>query len=600
MSDEGGLPNVGKKFSSHTGRIMLALVVGLGTGLGAVGFRYLISFIHEVFFTRGGSILTPSMGNYYIVILPVIGGLIVGVITTFMVKEVKGHGIPQVMTAVAVRGGKIRPRVVLAQALASGFCIGSGGSTGREGPIVQIGAGMASTIGQFINANTRKMRALVACGAAGGIAATFNAPMGGVLFSLEVILGEFTGSHLMMIILSSVTASVIARAFLGSAPAFMVPSYSLNDPMELVFYIILGVLSAVFAIIYIRVLYKSEDIFAKIKWVPEYIKPAIGGLFVGIIGLKYPQIFGVGYGAVELAITGKIALATTAALVLMKLIATSFTLGSGGSGGVFAPSLYMGAMLGATFGYILNFMFPAIVVNPAAYALVGMGGVFAGCARAPMTAMIMLFELSDNYGIILPLMVTCILSTVIATSLHKESIYTFKLVRRGLDYESVRRPDVLKNVLVRDVMTKTPEIIRGDFTVQDAKEIISGSPHHGFPVLYNDNLYSIITDQQLDDAIKQGYKNKKLIDIVKNNLITIEPDDPLSAATKKLDENNIGRMPVVHPNDNKKLVGWISRTDIIHAYCMGVMRENDEGNEIEEQECVCNYKVKRLKKKSTK
>lgn len=577
MRDKSGSSYLTKKLSNHTGRILLALIIGLGTGLGAVGFRYLINFFKELFFTQGGNALSPLMGHFYVIIIPVLGGFIVGPLTYFLAREAKGHGVPEVMAAVAVRGGKIRPRVVIVKALASAICIGSGGSVGREGPIVQIGSAIGSTIGQIVNVPTRKLRAMVACGAAGGIAATFNAPIGGVLFSLEIILGEFTGSHLMMVILSAVTAALVARIFLGDAPAFNVPAYSLNDPVELIFYALLGALCAVFAVIYIRALYKMEDIFDTFKFIPEYLKPALGGLLVGLIGLFYPQVFGVGYESVELALTGKMVLATTATLVLLKLLATCITLGSGGSGGVFAPGLFMGAMLGATYGSILHQLFPSIPIIPAAYALVGMGGVFAGSAHAPITAIIMLFEMSNDYHIILPLMVTCIISSVLARSLYKNNIYVVKLIRRGLDIEAARRPDVLKNVLVRDVMTKTLETLPGEFTVSDAWKSISGSPHQGFPVVSEkDTLLGIITHHELEEAVNKGLKNEKLANLTNRQLVVVTPDEPLSVAARKMDEYDIGRLPVVDPDDNSKLVGLITRSDVITAYGRKWVLDDDE------------------------
>ncbi len=583
MQDDGSVSESvvrSNSLSNQTRRIVLALVIGLGTGFGAVGFRYLIDIFKELFFTQGGNILSPSMGQFYLVLIPVLGGLIVGPLTYFFAREAKGHGVPEVMAAVAVRGGKIRPRVVVVKALASAICIGSGGSVGREGPIVQIGSAIGSTIGQALKVSPRRIKAMVACGAAGGIAATFNAPIGGVLFALEIILGEFTGNHLIMVILSSVTAATVARIFMGSAPAFDVPGYPLSDPTELFFYAFLGLLCAVFAVIYIKTLYKSEDIFDSVNFIPEYLKPAVGGLLIGLLAISFPEgtrIFGVGYESIELALTGKLVMGATAALILLKLLATIITLGSGGSGGVFAPGLFMGAMLGGTFGFIANGLFPDIAVNPAAYALVGMGGVFAGSAQAPITAIIMLFEMSNDYGLILPLMVTCIISSVLARTISKDNIYVVKLMRRGLDIEAVRRPDVLKNILVRDVMTSTLEKIPADFKIGDAWKSISGSPHQGFPVVTGKNLLcGIITNNELEQAMNNGLHNQRVDSLTNRQLIVVTEDEPLSVAVRKMDEFQIGRLPVVDPDDNKKLLGLLSRTDIITAYGRGLIIEDSD------------------------
>jgi len=559
-------------------RVAFALIIGLFTGLGAVGFRKLIDFFKNIYFGQGEHLLSSSLGHYYIILVPMAGGLIVGPLTYFFAREAKGHGVPEVMAAIAVRGGKIRPRVVMVKALASAVCIGSGGSVGREGPIVQIGAAIGSLLGQLFNVPTQKMRALVACGAAGGIAATFNAPIGGVLFALEVVLGDFTGSYMMLVIISSVTASVVGRIFLGNAPAFLVPAYPLNHPIELLLYGLLGIICGIFAVMYIKVLYRFEDMFDGIKVVPEYLKPVLGGLLIGCIGLYFPQIFGVGYDSIELAITGKMVLTTTAALVLLKLLATSITIGSGGSGGVFAPGLYMGSMLGASIGYLFHFMLPGMAITPAAFALVGMGAVFAGSAHAPMTAIIMLFEMSSDYHIILPLMIACVISSVVAKSIYNENIYVVKLLRRGLDIEAARKPDILKNVLVKDVMTSQIETLPGEFSVQKAWKHVSGSPHRGFPVVSDEGfVQGIITRDELEKGAAGADKVKHLFEFSCQQLVTVSPYEPISAAAKRMDDFNVGRLPVVDPENNKKIIGLLSRTDIISAYSRGLLQTDDLG-----------------------
>lgn len=551
--------------------IALALIIGVLTGLGAVGFRKLIDFYQEMYFIQGEHLLA-FFGQYYIILIPMAGGLIVGPLTYFFAREARGHGVPEVMAAVAVRDGIIRPRVVLVKTLASAICIGSGGSVGQIGPLVQIGSAIGSTMGQLLHVPTRKMKALVACGAAGGIAATFNAPIGGMLFALEVILGDFTGSHMMLVIISAVSSSVVGRILLGDSPAIAVPAYQLNHPMELLLYGLLGIICGIISVLFIKVLYGFEDIFKSIKGVPEYFKPVLGGFLIGCIGLYFPQIFGVGYESIELAIAGKIVLATTAALVLLKLLATSITIGSGGSGGLFAPGLFIGSMLGATMGYIFNFMFPDTVITPAAYALVGMGGVLAGSAHAPMTAIVMIFEMSNNYQIILPLAIACVISSVVAKSINNENIYAAKLLRRGLDIECARKPDILKNVLVKDVMTLQIESLPGKLTVQEALHHISGSPHRGFPILSGEGLVQgIITRDELEKAAAGTGKTKYLFEFSREQLVTVSPYEPISVAAKKMDEFNVGRLLVVDPENNKKIIGLLSRTDIVSAYSRGLL-----------------------------
>ena len=271
--------------------LILAVVIGIATGFGAIGFRWLIETFKHLFFTEGQQALS-FLGGYYVVIIPAIGGLLVGLLVYYAAREAKGHGVPEVMAAVAFKGGVIRPRVVLVKSFASAICIGSGGSVGREGPIVQIGSAIGSTIGQLSRIDSRRLKAFVACGAAGGIAATFNAPIGGVLFALEVILGKFSGVHLILVIISVLLSAVVSRVFLGDVPAFIVPAYPLHSPWELILYAGMGVISGIFAVLYIRTLYKFEDIFNAIRVIPEYLKPVLGGLLVGCIGYFYPIFLG--------------------------------------------------------------------------------------------------------------------------------------------------------------------------------------------------------------------------------------------------------------------------------------------------------------------
>jgi chloride channel protein, CIC family len=358
--------------------LFFATIIGVGAGFGAILFRWMISFFQNLFFVQGQHTLS-FLGSYYVIFIPAIGGLIVGVTVYFFASEAKGHGVPEVMLAVAVSGSKIRPRVAAIKALVSSICIGSGGSVGREGPIVQISSALGSTIGQVFQLSEDKKRILIACGAAGGIAATFNAPIAGIFFGLEVILREYGTRYFSSVVLSAVTATIISRTFLGSNPAFITPPYELLNSYDILFYFILGFLAALVAWVFIKALYKCEDIFDAIR-IPYFIKPAIGGLLLGVIGLYFPQIFGVGYPAIEKALNGQLGPMIVFGLISLKIIATSLTLGSGGSGGVFAPSLFIGAMLGSSFGSFIHLILPEVAISTGAFALVGMAAVFAGAA----------------------------------------------------------------------------------------------------------------------------------------------------------------------------------------------------------------------------
>ena len=419
--------------------------------------------------------ITQQWGNAYVVIIPAIGGLIVGPLIYFFAREAKGHGVPEVMEAVALKGGRIRPVVAVVKSLASSITIGSGGSVGREGPIVQIGSALGSSLGQKLGLSDDRIRNLVACGAAGGIAATFNAPIAGVVFALEIILGEFSVRYFSSVVVSAVTASVIGRAVFGDVPAFNIPfEYGISSIWEFAFYPILGVAAALVGVAFVRLLYWSEDVFEKWKAVPEWVQPMIGGLLLGGIALAYPsitgiswermpQIYNVGYDVIESALASQLTLGVVLVLLVLKMVATSLTLGSGGSGGVFAPGLFMGAMFGVAFEITVSNIFPGIAAPAGAYALVGMGAVFAATAHAPLTAVLILFELTGDYQIMLPLMLTVVIATLVSQKLLKgESIYSLKLTRRGVHLQRGRDVDVLQGVLVNEVMTRDLNTITKD------------------------------------------------------------------------------------------------------------------------------------------
>jgi len=545
--------------------LFFATLIGVGAGLGAIIFRWMITFFQKLFFTQGQHTLA-FLGSYYVIIIPAIGGVIVGLVVYFFAREAKGHGVPEVMLAVAIGGSRIRPRVAAIKALVSSICIGSGGSVGREGPIVQISSALGSAIGQLFRLSEDKIRILIACGAAGGIAATFNAPLAGIFFGLEVILREYGTRYFSSVVLSAVTATVISRTFLGSSPAFVTPPYELLSSYDILFYVVLGLLSALVGWLFIKILYKCEDLFDAIN-IPSYLKPALGGLLLGLIGLYFPQIFGVGYPSIEQTLNGQLGPMLVLGLIALKIIATSLTLGSGGSGGVFAPSLFIGAMLGSSFGSMLHLIFPGILVSPGAYALVGMAAVFAGAAQAPISAILILFEMTGDYKIILPLMVACVISTLILKWISKDSIYTLKLRRRGIDILKLKEDDLMEKIKVSEAMFKKVITITESTSVRNAGLMLKSTSHRGFPVLdSNTRLKGMVTHEDINKALNSGRGDVDVAEIMTTNLIFCYPDDTLKDALEKLGERNIGRIPVVEHEDHGQLVGLITRKNIIATY----------------------------------
>jgi chloride channel protein, CIC family len=414
--------------TEHLYIIILSIITGLSGGIAAIAVRVLINKISYIVFPGEGLLLDKLyvLPWYFVVFMPALGGLIVGPIIYYFAKEAKGHGVPQVIKSIKSDDGKIRSRVSIVKAITSSITIGMGGSAGREGPMIQIGASIGSTIGQIFNLSPKRTKTLLACGAAAGVAAAFNAPIGGMLFALEVLLMEYSADKLIPVAFSSVVATALSRFIDGNFALFPFRDYVLASPYELIFYIILGVLAGIISYLFIFILHYSEFIFDEKIKIPGYLKPAIGGLLVGCIGFFYPNVIRMGYESISLALQGKIIISLALVLVFAKIVATSFTLGSGGSGGIFAPALFIGAMLGCVFGGIVSGLFPGITAGPGAYALVAMAGLVAGTTRAPITAFIIVVELTLDYDIILPLVIVCVISMYVSSKFTSESIFTFK------------------------------------------------------------------------------------------------------------------------------------------------------------------------------
>ncbi len=564
----------------------LAVIVGMLAGIGAAVFRYLISGIKTAFFFSSDPYSFTTSGLGYLVFLaPMIGGLIVGILVWKFAKEVKGHGVPEVMGAMVAEQGKIRPRVGIVKILASSITIGSGGSAGREGPIVQIGATGGSTIGQLLDMSPNDTRTLLACGAAAGIAATFNAPLGAMMFAIELILLEFRTRSFIPLVISSVVATIISRAIIGDEIAFPIKNlYTLTDPLlEMPLYIILGIISGFAALLFVWSLYKFEDFFDRIK-LPSYIKPMIGGLGLGILGLicfltlDHYFIFSTGYGTMMpilesdatgvLGMMGYSLLFLMIALVFLKIFATSLTLGSGGSGGVFAPSLFIGAAVGGAFGVAVNIFFPSIPTPFGAYALVGMAAVFAGTSRATLTAILIMFEMTSDYHIILPLMFSCVVADGVTKILSKETIYTKKLARKGIRYSYEREINILETILVEEVMIRDVKCATEEMSVHELSDLILDTGYQGFPCLSEtDELLGIVTHADVRNALSSGDSEARVCDIeTKRGLVVIYPDNTLEEAMEHIAESGFGHLPVVSRKNPKELVGFLTRTDILDVY----------------------------------
>jgi chloride channel protein, CIC family len=513
--------------SARAGLLVIAVLVGAGSGLAAVAFRYLIYFVtwlatgHSQFGQAGyaGSSHLPWLGLGFFVVIPVLGGLVYGPLIYRYAREARGHGVPEVMAAVAENDGRIRPQVSVVKALASAICIGSGGSVGREGPIVQIGSALASTLGQWTKMPENRMRILVACGAAGGIAATFNAPITGVFFGVEIILREFSIEATFTVMLSAMLADVVAIPFLGNHPFLtgFPTGIHLVHPRDYLLVAALAVMAGLIGLAFKTVLYKIEDRW-DIWWKgrPEWARPAVGGVALGLLLLALPQMYGVGYPVMYKAVAGDYVLWFLLVLAGGKIVACSLTLGIGGSGGVFAPSLFIGATSGMAFGLTAQHLLGPAAGQPALYAAVAMGAVFASAARAPLTSVASVVEMTGDYALTLPVMLAVAIATATSRALSYGTIYTTKLLRRG-----------------EDVDRAVPWRAFGDLKAADAMSPFAAPLPMG-TVIYQGDPQAVYASESLAQTLRQ------------------------------LEAHGRDGLPVLSP-DGRQVQGWITNASVLQA-----------------------------------
>ncbi len=564
------------KSSDHVFMILVGTLIGLGGGFVALGFRHLIRVVQRIAYGTWSFDLEAvrTIPWYILIFIPAIGGLLVGPLVYRLAREARGHGVPEVMESVALRGGVIRTRLVLIKGLASAITIGTGGSVGREGPIVQIGSAFGSSVGQMFRVSADRLRTLVGCGAAAGIAGTFNAPIAGALFALEVILGDFGVSHFSPIVISSVVSTIVTRSLIGDMPAFIVPGYELVSAYEMLPYAALGLAAGVVGVAFSIVVYRAEDGFEALP-IPELAKPVLGGLIIGSIALVFPHILGVGYETIDMALASKMSWYLMLGLIFVKLTATSITIGSGGSGGIFAPSLFLGALTGGFLGNWVHQYFPAQTAGPGAYAMVGMGALVAATTHAPLTAIIIIFEMTGDYKIIPPLMAACVISTVLATRLKRTSIYTEKLRRRGIELFEPLEVDVMRRQPVSSAITREPVVVSQETPFRDLVDLVVDSPQNEFFVIREGREYvGTISVRQLRRVILDRDWLDHLIiagDMADITYPSLNPGDNLDLAMKLFAQEHIEELPVL---EEGRLVGSVRKADVLDLYNREVMRRD--------------------------
>ena len=550
--------------------LFLASLVGLFTGFGAYLLNIIIEAVHFTLFEQAGfHIFNAAVADYMRILYPAIGGLVVGLLAFYFSPEVKGHGIPSVMDAVANKGGYIRKRVTVLTSINSGTTIGSGGSAGKEGPIVQIGAAIGSSIGQLFHVSQRRLKTLVGCGAGAGLAAVFNAPIGGSLFAIEIIMGDYSLGFFAPMVVASVIATAVSRALISSSPIFQIPEYSLQSPAEYGMYLLMGLAGGIVAVIFIKTLYGIEDIFEKKINLKPWIKPAIGGLLTGIIAFKFPELYGFDDSATHTALIGRTEISILAVLVVAKILATSFTLGSGGTGGLFTPSLFIGAMFGALFGNIAGKLMPGMTAPPGAYALVGMGVIIAGTIHAPLTALIMIFEVTGDYRIILPLMLGTVAAVIVAKTLEEESIYTMKISTFSNKTVGGKNVEILKaHKITNLILTDVPVIY--DYTpFEEILNIFMRSHYTTFPVLDKENrVRGTISLRELRPVLFDRTIAPLLLatDIMSENIFVLDKNNTLEEALQKMEIDDSEGLPVVESQETMRYIGMVYRGDIWRMY----------------------------------
>jgi CIC family chloride channel protein len=560
----------------------ISVVVGIATGVGVWLFKALIEGI-RIGVARFAGVGTASPLIWLALLIPVVAGVVVGLATQRLVGIERLHGVASVIESVALAGGRLRYKSTPLKALNSAISIGVGAPLGPEDPSVQIGASLGSMLAQSLHLSEERVRLLVAAGAAAAIAAAFNAPIAGVFFALELIMGEINATALGMMLVASVASSAFTQALSGPEPAFHIPAYAIRSIWELPLYLGLGLLAGPVSAVYIRSLYAAQD-FSKRFRLPLWAKAAIVGLLVGLVSLVLPQLLGTGYDTIqEILNTNDLPIMLLLALLIVRLILTPLSLSAGFSGGVFAPSLYLGAVLGGAYGLVVAYLLPGLQIDAPAFALVGMAALLAGSVRAPLTATILLFEMTGDYRIILPVMLAVAASVLLSERIERDSIYLGALVRIGVRLDRGRDVELLRTITVGEVMTSDADPIYEAATLNAALESLAATRRHGLPVVDGiGNLVGMLTSQDIDKIDPAQRDSLTAGEICTRDLIVTYPHESLSDALLHMSHKDVGRLPVVDRNFPRRLVGILRRVDVIRAYEIAVMRRAAQRHRAEE------------------
>jgi chloride channel protein, CIC family len=562
--------------------VPIAILIGLVAGAGAVIFAFLINAFTQLFLVMGAGYTPPYPAGegstsftlspipFVIPLITCLGGLLAGLIVYKIAPEAEGHGTDAAIDAFHHKKGEIRPRVPFVKIIASAITIGSGGSAGREGPSAQIGAGFGSYLGKLLHLRTYDRRMALAIGIGAGIGAIFKTPFGGAILAAEILyLGDFETAILPPALIASTISYTVYASVYGWTPIFGTLNLSFyHDPVYFLLFAVLGILCGVIAIVYVRSFYGIKDIFHRWK-IPNYFKPAIGGLLVGLIAIALPEVLGMGYGWLQLAINGDFATLTFIIILLLipaKMIATSLTIGSGGSGGVFAPALFVGGMVGAAMWMVCNTLVPGFAWPSAPFVIVGMMAFFGAAGKAPVAVILMVAEMTASYVLLVPAMIATTIAYILS---GKNTIYRSQVPSKADSpaHKGEYSVEVLRGIKVKDAMTRSVVTLSPKATMLDVEEIMKQRKIHGIPIV--DPQSRVIGMVAYEDILRIPLierKDKKVGEVMATDIIFAEPEETLSSILEKMFEYKIGRLPVVDSKENAILVGIITRKDIGNAY----------------------------------
>ena len=561
--------------------ILLAIITGSAAALGAIVFREAVVLVQSVTFGAPLEKMSDIIGdlpNWQIVLVPTAGGLFVGLLVHYLMPGRRNRGVSDVMEAAALRSGSITLREGLGAAAVSAVSISVGASVGREGPVVHLGATLSSLVATRLRLSRSQAVTLLGCGVASAVAASFNAPIAGVFFALEVVIGHYALSAFAPIVIAGVTGTIISRLYFGDFPAFIIPGHSIVSFWEFPAFALLGVVCALAAIIFLRSIDFTSNVIAKIL-VPNWLKPMGGGLCVGVIALAFPQVLGVGYEATDIALKGQYELVILIALIAAKTAATAICIGAGFGGGVFSPSMFLGAMVGGAFGIVATHIFPDLSSGHSAYTLVGLGAVSGAVLGAPISTILIVFELTADYALTIAVMLAVVIATVITQQVRGHSFFTWQLDRRGVNTKGGRESSLMATTCVSDVMSHQFTAVSQGLNINGVREKLLTAPHGELFVVDGEGALSgTITLADLSD----GAFDHSIDDVVNaRDVARLHPpafaaSESLEEALKKMLDLGEEHVAVVENRESMKLVGFIHEIDVMLIYNRALLEARRE------------------------